>query len=206
VKCFFHPTEDALFECSSCGKPICGQCMRFEDDDRVVCPACTLEKAMDVADEDINELLAARHRMTEAGRRTSTLQEKLAVFNVWLVLALVLLIGAQLLMRNYIGKAGKPAFFDVAHFRELGDPGPEFTYILAKAFQYANDHGGRYPDKADDLYPHYLEAPPFILGTEDAYALTPIQGPDQFLLTVPKADRFRYRRLFATGDGILQIQ
>jgi hypothetical protein len=207
LKCFFHVTEDALYECSLCGKPICAQCMRFDEEDQVVCPACTLEKAVDIADEDVHRYMTERHRQIEQRRKKKAgLAQKLDVVNGWLVLVIVLLIAGQVALRYYIGRAGEPAAFDDQRFQQLGDPGIEMSYILGKVFQYANDHGGQMPADVKALTPDYLESPPTVLGSEEMYIFTPINGPERFVFSLPKADRFGYRRLYATGDGVLKVE
>jgi DNA-directed RNA polymerase subunit RPC12/RpoP len=206
VKCFFHPAEDALYECSSCGKPICGQCMRFDDDDAVVCPACTLEKALDVADEDVSQFLRDRHRRIEEQRRErSALAHRLSLVNGWWIVAILLLALAQVTLRWYIGRASNPTEFDLARFRRAGDPGLEMSYVLSRVFAYGNERGV-FPAALRDLTPRFLPAPPNILGSDEPYAYSRIDGPELFLINLPKADRWGYRRLYATDDGVLHVE
>lgn len=204
LKCYFHPRLDAIYECTLCNKPICGDCMRFDDEDRVVCPACTLEKAMEIADDDQRQHFEDIQRRAEIEEKAT--RGKPAFVNGWLLVALILLIGLHVFLRSYVDRAGQPARFDVQLFAKVGDPAPEMTYLAAKIFAFAADHDGRVPEKLGQLFPDYIEAQPVILGSDEAYNFTPVQGEERFVLSLPKADRFGYRRLYATGDGVLRVE
>ncbi|MDP8224987.1 MAG: B-box zinc finger protein [Candidatus Lernaella stagnicola] len=207
MKCYFHPEEDAIYECTSCRKAICGDCMRFDDEDNVVCPACTLEYAVDIADEDQAAYLEKRHRAIEQReRRKRAKQSRIAMINPFFVVAIILLVALHIFFRHYVGRAGQPAVFDPAAFAKQGDPALELSYIAAKLFAYAEDHDGEFPEKIKALYPNYLEAPPNVLGSSESYNFTPVNGEELFVLSLLKADRFRYRRLYITGDGVLKTE
>jgi len=62
------------------------------------------------------------------------------------------------------------------------------------------------PQKISQLYPNYIEAPPQILGSEETYNFAPVVGEERFVLSLPKADRYGYRRLYVTGDGVLRVE
>ena len=81
------------------------------------------------------------------------------------------------------------------------------TYLLAQLFAYANDHGGRYPEKLRDLFPQYIDHPPRVLNSADEdYVYTSVNGPEGFVLNLPRADRFGYRKLYATAEGVLKFE
>ena len=207
MKCYFHPTKDAIYECSSCGKPICEDCMRFDDEDHVVCPACTLEQAVDYADEDMIKYRDRVQRLREARtEKAGRVDKALEYINGWLVLTILVLVGIHLFLGHYIGRAGTPATFDTKRFADQGDPAPEMSYIVAKLFAYANEHQGQFPEKLIDLFPDYLEHKPSVLGTEEDYVYTPVNGPEGFILNLPRADRFGFRKLYATADGVVKIR
>ena len=207
MKCYFHHNKDAIYECSSCGKPICEDCMRFDDDDRVVCPACTLEQAVQFADEDLQNYLdraqRARQRKTESRLRA---EKALALVSGWYILIILLLVGLNLYERYYVGRAGEPASFNSKRFAEAGDPAPEMSYILAKLFDYANDHAGKFPEDLDKLSPGYLDRQLRVLNSEEEYVYTTVGGSEGFVLNLPQADRFGYRKLYVTADGVLKTQ
>lgn len=207
TKCYFHPKEDALYECSVCGKAICGDCMRFLDDDQIVCPACTLENILDPADEDTERYLDRVHQLHQDDKeKLSRLEKTLSLINGYLVLALVFLLAANLYISHYLNQSGAPAAYDTKLFKRLGDPVNEMSYILAKLFQYANNHSGNYPEKLDELFPDYLDELPRLLGTDEKFSYSPIKGKEGFILNLPRADRFGYRKLYATADGIIKTE
>jgi len=206
MKCYFHPEEEAIYECTACGKPICADCMRFDDDDQVVCPACTLEAAVEFADEDTREYMEKMHRLQQQKREKKTLEDRLEGVNGWYLLIILLLIGVNIYFQNYIDRAGEPAVFDAKRFAQSGNPAGEMSYILAKIMAYANDHDGAFPEGLDELHPDYLELKPRILGTDDQYTYSVIAGPEGFILNLPRADRYGYRKLYATADGIIKIE
>ncbi|HPQ71215.1 MAG TPA: hypothetical protein PKW95_18965 [bacterium] len=207
TKCYYHPKEDALYECSICGKSICGDCMRFLDDEQVVCPACTLENAIDLADDGNKEYLDRVHQLHEDEKKhESKFSKALKLINGYLLLSIVLLLAVNMYISNYLGRAGAPATFDPQMFKLLGDPVTEMSYILTKILRYANDHDGNFPEKLDDLFPDYLEKPPRVLGTEEQYSYAPIKGEEGFIFNLPHADRFGYRKLYVTADGIIKTE
>jgi DNA-directed RNA polymerase subunit RPC12/RpoP len=207
MKCYFHPNKDAIYECSNCAKSICEDCMRFDEDERVVCPACTLEQAVQFADEDIlNDLARARRLRQQETEKRLDAEKALPIINGWYVLIIVLLIGLNVYERYYIGRAGEPVSFNSKRFAEVGDPAPEMSYLLAQLFTYANDHAGNFPENLGDLSPRYLDRKPRVLNSEEEYVYTTVNGPEGFVLNLPQADRFGYRKLYATADGVLKTQ
>ncbi len=207
MKCFFHPKEDALYDCTQCGKPICGKCMRFDEDDLVVCPACTLEKAVDVAVPGMQQFLEDRHKIHDGGHVVKRpWAERLDFLPKTQLIGIAVVLLVQIMLRYYIGETGKPTFFDVAEFRSHGDPAPETVYVIAKVFEYANDHAGKIPDNAGLLYPHYLESRATVLGSEDDYTCSPLEGPEQMVVGVHLCQKYGYRKLYAFGDGVLHIR
>lgn len=207
MKCYFHENKDAVYECTACGKPICEDCLRFNDEDQVVCPACTLEAAIDFADDDVRSYHDKMHKLRQEQQKKKTkFTDNLEYVNGWFLLIILLLIGVNIYLHQYTGRAGQPAFFNTERFAEQADPAPEMSYISAKIFSYANDHKGKFPNKLDDLYPQYLEEKPRILRSEENYFYTTVNGPEGFILNLPRAERYGYRKLFVTGDGVMKIE
>ncbi|NLH49341.1 MAG: hypothetical protein GX444_12190 [Myxococcales bacterium] len=207
TRCFFHPNEDALYECTSCGKPICGQCMRFDEEDKVICPACTLESAVEIADDDTREYLELRHRKADDTKKKKTkLEAALEVINGWYIVLILLLLGTLIYMNHYIDRAGLPAVNELKRFKQMGDPSLQMTYIASKIFLYANENDGQFPKELKGLVPKYLPEPPTILDTGEPYVYSLIEGEEQFILNLPRADRYNYRRLFIMGDGVLKLE
>jgi len=207
TKCYYHPKEDALYECSICGKAICGDCMRFLDDEQIVCPGCTLEKGVDLADDGTKEYLDRVQQLRdEEKRHESKFSKALKLINGYLLLSILLLLAVNVYISNYLGQAGAPATFNSQLFKQLGDPVNEMAYILAKILRYANDHDGKYPEKLADLFPAYLERLPRVLGTDEQYSYAPIKGEEGFIFNLPRADRFGYRKLYVTADGMIKTE
>jgi hypothetical protein len=207
MRCYFHPEHDALYECTICKKAICGDCMRFDEADNVICPACTMENILEIADDDHRTFLEERQRHQERMRENRSKPSMFALVNPLLVVALIALIGLNFFLRHYIGRAGEPALFEPKKFAAVADPALEMTFITSRLFSYAQDHGGKYPAHLSELFPGYLEATPNILGTSEDYIFTPVaQGEDAYVFSLPKADRYGYRRLYFTGDGIPRLE
>lgn len=206
TKCYFFPEEDAIYECSMCGKPICDKAMRFNEENEVVCPACTLEKAVDIADDDVRNYMEQRHRAASHKSQTASRIEKIMeTINGWYLVVLVLLAVVHVLLLSYIGRAGEPARFDPELFKVENDPAVEVSFILARLFQYANDRDGEFPEQLDRLYPGYLDNPPRVLGEDESYNYSAVVGEEEFVLSLDRAARFGYRTLYVTGDGIIRV-
>lgn len=206
IKCYFHPHEDAIFECSQCGKPICGDCMRYDEDNNVICPGCTLESAVDIADEDQRNYLERVHQtQKKQSQPKSQKAGSRRVLNGWFILLFLLLLGVYIYMNRYIDRAGNPVEFKTSQKLGIEDPAPEMIYILSKIYAYANDHNGKYPDKLSDIYQKYLKDKPTVLESKEEYVYSPIGTAEKFVLNLPKADRFGYRKLYISGDGVLKI-
>jgi len=206
TKCYFFPEEDAIYECSMCGKPICDKAMRFNEDNEVVCPACTLEKAVDIADDDVRNYMEQRHRAaSERSQTASRLEKILETVNGWYLVTVLVLAILHVLLLGYVERVGVPATFDPSMFKIDNDPAVEVTFILSRLFRFADEHKGAFPERLDRLYPDYLDHPPRVLGSDEVYNYSAIVGDDEFVLSLDRANRYSYRTLFVTGDGIIRI-
>ena len=205
MKCYLHPREDALYECHVCGKPICGDCMKFGDDNEITCPKCTLDPNGLVHLEELEENERLYDEQVAKIRNRKTLKERLSVkFNSTFVLILIAILGLNYYIGHQIDKSQILVEFSDERMMENGIPAAQFTYVMAKIYQYHDQHG-KWPKNLDKLVGGYLDKQPCILKTNDQYSYTkdPKLG---FVLSVPKAKRFGFLKLYVAADGKINIE
>ena len=208
VTCHFHPDRDALYNCSLCGKPVCGDCMRFtqDDPDVVLCPDCTMESVLETSSEDFDQdekrKIAIRRRALRAAARVQVRD----VLNLKLLLLLLLMVGLNLLVRDYLSKSQPRIRISDPVIQKAGNPVLEMSLYLAAVFNYAADHDGKYPDSLETLYPDYVDKQePKILSAKDRYAYA-VDQEVGFVLSVPIADRFGFRKIYASQEGVIHVE
>lgn len=206
MKCYRHPREDALYECSLCGQPVCGDCMVFSgDSDQITCPTCNMDTAVDAhSDSAVAEQQEFARRAHELAHRASWRERFNVQVSLPLVLVVVALVVAHLWIDNRLEQAQETIAVTDPRLWENNTPAPQFTYVLAKISQYRAAKG-RYPADLKALVPEFLPGEPKIMKTEERfnYVLDPKNG---FVLSLPRADQFRFVKLYATGSGELAIE
>ncbi|MCZ7587214.1 MAG: hypothetical protein M5R36_29885 [Deltaproteobacteria bacterium] len=95
MKCYRHLRDDALYDCAVCGRPICGECMRFTDvDDQITCPACDPKSAVSLGEVAAEEYDAYQDQVAQAADRGPSLRDRLSIrLNPFLVLLIFLFAG-----------------------------------------------------------------------------------------------------------------
>lgn len=207
MKCYRHPREDALYECSMCGKPICGECMVFtEDTEHITCPVCNMSTARTATFGDaVEDLEGFAASVAEAQRHRPRWRDRFDVrVNLPLFMLVMVLMGLNLLVMDQLKRADMPVTYSDPRLLENNSPAPQFTYIFSQITRYRQDKG-RYPRSLDDLRGEYMDGEPLIMKTQETfqYAVDPREG---FVLAVPRAERFRFPRLYATGDGEIHLE
>jgi hypothetical protein len=205
MKCYIHPREDALYECHVCGKPICGDCMKFGEDQEITCPKCTLDADGIMHLEDMEEDERKYAQQAAKIKNRKTLKQRLAVrLNPIFVLILAAIIGLNYYIDHQIGKSLSLIEFSDERLLENGIPAAQFTYVMAKVFQY-RDQRGHWPKSLEKLVGKYLDKEPLILKTNDQYNYT-TDAKLGFVLSVPKAKRFGFLKLFVSADGEINTE
>ncbi len=206
MKCYRHPREDALYECSLCGQPVCGDCMVFSgDSDQITCPTCNLDTAADAhSDRAVVEQQEFARLAHERAHQVSWRERFNVQVSLPLVLVVVAIVVAHMWIDSQLEYAQETILVTDPRLWENNTPAPQFTYVLTKIFQYRADKG-RYPADLNALVPDYLPSEPKIMKTEERfnYVLDPKNG---FVLSLPRADQFRFVKLYATGAGELAIE
>lgn len=208
LKCFRHPVEDALYECGNCGNPICGECMRFsEDDDSVIfCPECTMEALIELSSEEYDSGPEPREDLYKFNLKAISGMDVQKIMNVKLLVILVLMIGVFLFASNYLSKRQPLPLMTDEIIQTAGNPILEMSFYLHGLFEYAQANKGNFPYKLDELYPKYVSKPyPNVLGGNDTYAFA-AEAESGFVLSVPFADRFGFEKLYVTKNGIIKTK
>ncbi len=204
MKCYIHPREDALYECHVCGKPICGDCMKFGDDNEITCPKCTLDPDGLVHLEEMEENERLYDEQFSKGPGLS-LKQRLAVkVNPIFILILLAIIGLKVYIGYQVDKSQVLVNFSDEKLMERGSPAAQFTYLAAQVFRHHDEHG-KWPKNLDKLVGDYIDKEPLILKTNDAYSYTR-ESQVGFVLSVPNAKRFGFLKLYLSADGDIFIE
>ena len=205
--CFRHEDRDALYECSYCGKPICGDCMRFveDDDGDVICPACTSEAILEGTSDDFDRDLIDSATIRERLSKVNKLKITDLLNPIWPVI-LLLLVGAYYGVNYYLNKSQIPITMTSEAVQNAGNPILELSMYMVAVFQYAEDHSGRFPDKLEKLFPDYVDKPDSnILASGIKYSFV-ADGNAGFVLSCAIADRFDFAKMFVTKEGLINIE
>ena len=205
VKCYRHAEKDAIYECSSCGRLICEDCMTFTDgSDEVLCPACNVETAGAVVEEEERIRGEKRPETVRTGRVFIGRTAK-SVVNPALVLLFLLLAAVAFGISWYLDTGMEPLNLANPSFERFQNPAIEMVILTSALFRYQADHNGAFPDRLSDLFPDYIDRKPTVLRSDVVYNYR-TDPSDGFVLTCPQPTRYRFRRLGAGGDGVLAVQ
>ena len=149
MKCTYHPHKDAVTKCSQCQKPLCDECVASRNDKEVVCSRCAILVAAQDASLGVDLRVEEREdkrqaRETKGKRKSSAL------------LLVVISFAAVVLIANLYFYLKSPDIPDSKQFDPFEDL--EFTAALINdaVIDYANDHGGKFPEKLDDIPGKYM--------------------------------------------------
>ncbi len=207
VKCFVHPDQDAIYDCAYCGKAICGDCMRFveDEDGTVICSECTTEAVLEISSEDFEKDVIEKVELQKRVRSLSKMRVE-DVMNIWLLGLLVVFGAVNAYINHYLSLSVPGIQMTDKVIQTAGDPTLEFSMFLNGIFAYAADHSGRYPEKLNDLYPDYVsKAAPTILSTKESYSYA-ADRKNGFVLNCTVADRFGYKKMYATREGVVHLE
>ncbi len=147
MKCTYHPQKEAVNKCSMCKKPLCAECGEQEAGANVLCTRCAALSAAQAAviGEEERQTKQEEKRITAAKKRKKPHAGMIAVL---IAAAIVLLANVYM----YIGP-GAPVLDEF-------DPG-KHPVLAADLINdgiedYAEDHGGQFPEKLTDLLEKYL--------------------------------------------------
>jgi len=147
MKCTYHSHKDAATKCSQCLKPLCDECAASGKDEKVVCSRCAVLVAAQDASLGIDERGEEREEKRQAkakGKRTSRV----------LMLVVISLAAAVLAANLYFYlKAKVPDAKEFDPYKDL----LLTAYLINDAIiDYSNDHGGKFPEKLDDIPGKYI--------------------------------------------------
>jgi len=148
MKCTYHPHKDAVTKCSQCQKPLCDECAASGKDKEVVCSRCAILLAAQDAslgiDESREEREDKRQAMEAKGKRKSR-----ALLLVVISLAVAVLVAN---LYFYL-RVNVP---DAKEFDPYEDLALTADLINDAVIDYAEDHGGKFPAKLNDIPGKYL--------------------------------------------------
>jgi hypothetical protein len=176
-----------------------------EDPDTVICPACTVTSVLQSSeaefDMDKERAKIVRKRAIKNIARLNVHE----VLDLKLLVILMCLIVANFYVNYYIEKSGPTVQANLDMIQDAGNPVLEMSLYMAGVFNYSADHSGRYPEKLDDLYPKYMDKERSnIVRTEDQYQYA-VDSKSGFVISIPIADRFGFKKIFVSRDGVIRI-
>lgn len=206
ARCYRHPHKEALYECSSCGRLICEDCMVFdEDDNEIYCPGCHVETAAEIAARDDLSYQVQASRKAGRGRSRTGEQKPARFFNPLWLLLFVILSASTYGLSWYLEAVIPPVNLSHQEFQRLGNPAMEMMVLASAIFQYQARHDGRFPKNLDDLFPDYIDRSPTVLRSAVRYDYR-LNSQSGFLLTCPQPTKYGFRKLAITGSGLLEIR
>jgi hypothetical protein len=206
VKCYRHPREDAIYECANCGKPICGECMRFTDDSELItCPECGIEGFREITEKADIEESEYQDKIQEEYEIKATWRDRLKIeINSWLVIAVAVLFAVHFAISPKLKDIEDKMTFSDFRITEGSQIAPQFAYLLAQIFKYREKYN-KWPESLDKLGSDLIDSNPTILKTNETYKY--VTDPQKgFVLSVPDAARFGFLKLYATSDGEIKIE
>lgn len=205
-RCYLHEDREALYECDYCGKTVCGDCMRYIEDEEeiILCPDCTAETILSNSTEDIiyDEIEKTE---IQKGIRSIGKMKIQQVMNSWLLVLLFLAIGTNFFINRHLVKSIPQVEMKDWSIQQAGNPVLEMSLYLQGIFKYASDHNGKYPNSLESLYPKYINKElPTVLATDDKYSFA-ADINNGFVLSCSVADRFGFKKMYATREGVIKI-
>ena len=173
MKCTYHPHKDAVTECSQCRKPLCDECAAFGKEKDVVCSRCAILVAAQDASKGIDERREEREDKRQAieakGKRKSRT----------LLLVVISLAVAVLAANLYLYfKVNVPDAKEFDPYENL-----ELTADLINdaLIDYAEYHGGKFPEKLNDIPIKYLPSEKITSSVFEKFSYTR-SSPDSYEL------------------------
>jgi hypothetical protein len=144
MKCKNHPRTDAEQFCSSCGIPICGDCIEEPAPGQYYCFQCAMLQTVSVAGTSLVDQRA------RAGEKRLNKKQPWGPFQYFLILSSVLIA----VMWGVIIFGGEKAPGEKIDFTSQERV---FLFMVDNSIKrYAHYEGNKYPDKLTDLVPKYL--------------------------------------------------
>jgi len=176
MKCKNHPKKEAVQFCSSCGIPICEDCIEEPSPGQYYCFQCAMLQTVSVVGTSLVD------------KRTKSDEKKIAKKKAWgpfqyFVIVSSVLIAVMWGVILFGGQKSPGQKLDFANQERV------FLFMVDSSIKrYAHYEGNKYPDKLADLVPKYLR-----LSDEDIPQLnrfTYLKDPNagyQLSLAKPKA-------------------
>ena len=175
MKCTYHPHKDAIAKCSQCDKPLCGECAGSGKDDKVVCSRCAILAAAQDASLGIDERGEEREEKRQAMKAKAKRKSRA-------LLLVVISLAAAVLAANlyFYLKVNVP---DVKEFEPYKDLILTAYFINDAIMDYANDHGGKFPKKLNDIPEKYLPSDKITSSVFEKFSYTR-SSPNSYELRV----------------------
>jgi hypothetical protein len=155
MKCKNHPKKDAVQFCSSCGIPICQECIEEPAPGQYYCFQCAMLQTVSVVGTSLAD------KRIKSDQKKLTKKKPWGPFQYFLVVSSVLIV----VMWGVIifgGQKAQGQKIDFANNERV------FLFMVDSSIKrYAHYEGNKYPDKLTDLVPRYLR-----LGDEDIIQLS----------------------------------
>lgn len=198
MKCKNHPKKDAVQFCSSCGIPICEDCIEEPSPGQYYCFQCAMLQTVSVVGSSLVD------KKTKADERKLTKKKTWGPFQYFVLLSSVLIA----VMWGVIIFGGQKAPGQKIDFDRQERV---FLFMVDSSIKrYAHYEGNKYPEKLTDLVPKYLRLSDedivqlnrfkYIKDTETGYQLSfvnPKQGEMNIIIS-PKGIRYETN----TGGGV----
>jgi len=155
MKCIYHPDKDAIVQCSRCRSPLCEQCAIPEGNESFICRRCAALKAGQDAHEaskdaceEINQHLEEKEykrQIEEAKKKRLPYLMRLALISLAVGIIIVNLF-------LYFGSS----IPELKEFTASEQPVVTAIIIDEAIRDYAEDHGGNFPQRLDELLGKYI--------------------------------------------------
>jgi len=149
MKCAYHPQKEAVTKCSQCRKPLCNECAASGKDREVVCSHCAILLSAQDASFGVDDRREEREDKRQALEAKG--KKKSRVF-----LLVVISFAVVVLIANLYFYLKSPDIPDAKRFDPFEDLELTAALINDAVIDYANDHGGKFPEKLDNIPGKYM--------------------------------------------------
>lgn len=150
MKCKNHPKKEAVQFCTSCGIPICEECIEEPTPGQYFCFQCAMLQTVSVVGNSLVD------RREKSGEKKFVRKKPWGPFHYFVILSSVL-IAVMWGVIIFGGQKAPGQKIDFANQERV------FLFMVDSSIKrYAHYEGNKYPDKLTDLVPKYLR-----LGKED---------------------------------------
>jgi len=144
MKCKNHPKKDAVQFCSSCGIPICEECIEEPVPGQYYCFQCAMLQTVSVVGTSLVD------KRSKSDEKKSAKKKPWGPFQYFVILSSVL-IAVMWGVIIFGGQAAPGKKIDFANQERV------FLFMVDSSIKrYAHYEGNKYPDKLTDLVPKYL--------------------------------------------------